>query len=873
MCSRARTGHRHVEKSQAGTLRGRSMEGPSEGIALQPIEPGNSGTESNHTATQAEGASCSHDDSAALLSAVLKASPVAIAFFDRQLCLQRTNDTFAALCHATNDEIAGWKPEQVKERLVDLDVDLIARINAGKASDAESTFSVPADDPNDSASFWLVRYYPVESGRSDDFASGVGLVMIDVTERHRADEARSRSESQLRLALDATHMGLWFWDLDADQMRWSATNAVLLGLDPLEPASPDAFFNAVHSDDVMSARQMIEEAIVGADIFEFTFRVSAAKGKPARWLLCKGQIRREGARAREVVGIQIDITERQALEDERSRLARRQTRAGEQAIRMQRVTAALSEAVTVDQVCSVIMHEGSAVVGAPRGAVALLGEDGRVDQMLLHGYDPDRSPPTDIPNRRTAITETIETGNVVLLPDPEAIDQYPDMLPVADLTGTKALASLPLSSPQGMLGAWVLAWPEPRAFEEGELIILLTLASQVSQALDRARAYERERFISQALQRTLLPEQLPAVAGARTSHRYVPGAHGVEVGGDWYDVIQLPANRLAVVIGDVGGHNLDAAQVMGQLRNAIRSYAWEGHSPARVMEATNRLLCGTEPGVLATCCYLELDLEDGIASVTRAGHPPPLIVDSQGAVYADIVTDPPLGTDPDLNFEQSTIFLKPSDCVLLYTDGLIETRSMSVTAGMDRLHRAVNNFLETRALEAPRKWSPDDVADEVLRSIAEVPDREDDMAVLVLQYLPSSISSRADSNKSVRRHLASTASSAGVARRFAADVMHDWGVDELVDPVGLCVSELVTNALIHTATELELTLELTDRLIHVAVIDQSDRMPVARDSTDQDTSGRGLQIVEALSSSWGVEPLGFGKAVWFEVTRTPVSHR
>lgn len=705
--------------------------------------------------------------------------------------------------------------------------------------------------------FWLDRDLPE---RSRALAANIDM---EQTGAELLEEARSL----LRVTLDVARMGLWRWKVDEDSVEFSQSALPLLGLQsdgPLKYKASD-LAKIVRSEDAATMGHTFAEAVQN-QAMEAEFQVDWPDGS-LHTLLSRGRLTSRPGEPRLLTGILIDVSEQRAMSDARDRLASRQVRAGEQAVRMQRVTSKLAEASTAEHVRSVLLHEGSQLANASRGIIYTLNENTRmIERALTVGLEKEHLQLGELPlDAQLPANHCIRETRPVLLTDKKQIlEEYPDSAPMIDTFGIESVAAFPLAINGRAMGAWLMLWDEPKNFEEGDLIIFLTLASQAAQAIERIRLFERERFIATALQRTLLPAQLPILDGASTARRYLPTAAGVEVGGDWYDVLPLPNNRVALVIGDVGGHNIDAAAIMGQLRNAIRSYAWEGHPAAKVLEATNRLLCGLEPGVMATCCYVELGLQDGIAAVALAGHPPPLIVNEDGdAAFMNVIADPPLGAEAEHAYEQTSLFLTQGQSIMLYTDGLVESRTMPLDDGMDRLQRACSKEagIDAEAL-----------ADAVIDSIA-MNEVEDDIALLVLQYAPKHqvVETASSPRQTIRRFLPSSAGSAGVARRLASDVMDDWGEGNAADTVALCVSELVTNALIHTATDIELVLKLDAQYVQVEVIDQSDRMPAMRSGDDDSTTGRGLHIVQAVSADWGVRPEGSGKAVWFRVERSLTS--
>ncbi len=537
-------------------------------------------------------------------------------------------------------------------------------------------------------------------------------------------------------------------------------------------------------------------------------------------------------------------------------------KAAEQAVRMQRVTARLSEATTVHEVVTALLSEAQPIACSTGSSVHTVNERLQslelVEQLGIENNDDDNFPL----DARCPTTRCVVLGRPIIGPDSEKLNlEYPELEASFRESNIEALAAFPLKVSNVVIGVWTMVWDTPQDFQEGQIVILLTLASQCAQAIERAQLYERERITSRALQRTLLPEELPHVLGIATARRYQPWSKNVSVGGDWYDVLKLPRNHVLLVIGDVGGHNVVAAAVMGQLRNAIRSYAWEGHPVGKILEFTNSLLSEVEPGILTTCCIVDLGIDDGIATVAVAGHPPPLVVNAEGkATFMEVFANPPLGVGNDQVFGQSTLFLTAGESVALYTDGLVESRTLDLEEGMTRLESAVLSCPDTNDVELLSSTLMD----------AATKDRivEDDMALLTLRYAPIGSQAAAQLPKRIRRTLTSSPTSASVARRFAADVVAGWGATDVVDSIELGVSELVTNALIHTASDVELILTNHTSNIEVEVVDRSDRMPAQRASEDtSDTTGRGLFIVETISSDWGVRPYDSGKSVWFKVER------
>ncbi|HWC32878.1 MAG TPA: SpoIIE family protein phosphatase, partial [Actinomycetota bacterium] len=209
------------------------------------------------------------------------------------------------------------------------------------------------------------------------------------------------------------------------------------------------------------------------------------------------------------------------------------------------------------------------------------------------------------------------------------------------------------------------------------------------QDVTEARRAEREHRIAATLQRSLLPERLPEIPGVELSARYVPATEESDVGGDWYDVVELPSGRIALAVGDVAGHGLRAASVMAQLRMALRAYAVEESGPADVIERVHRLFQRVSLSDMATVVYLVFDVESGEVRFANAGHPPPLVIRRDGSTeYVGGALAPPLGAMPHAGrFFEGRASLSDGDTLLLFTDGLVERRGTALDEGLDRLAR------------------------------------------------------------------------------------------------------------------------------------------------------------------------------------------
>ncbi|MCZ4608577.1 serine/threonine-protein phosphatase, partial [Streptomyces sp. Lzd4kr] len=411
-------------------------------------------------------------------------------------------------------------------------------------------------------------------------------------------------------------------------------------------------------------------------------------------------------------------------------------------------------------------------------------------------------------------------------------------------------AVLPLPAGGRMAGACLIGWDTPHEFGPDERALLTASAGLAGQALMRAHAFDAEHELVGMLQRQLLPRRLPRLPGAEAVARYLPTTAGLEVGGDWYDVIPLPENHVALVIGDVQGHSAAAATLMGQMRTALRAYAAEGHPPDVVVHHANRLLMDLETDLFATCCYVDIDLEEGTAWCVRAGHLPPVLRRPDGGTeIAEAEGGPPLGVMRQADFPMSPLGLTPGTIVALTTDGLVESVEDDIDTGMDRLAREL-------ARSDPAHLGL--VADALLVGAR----RNDDIALLLLRYDGMAVRPLRESWTVWR-----VPEAVGHARRFTRRTLRAWGVPQRdADTVLLVVSELVTNALVHTDGRVRLDLSLVNHRVRVAVADASPRTPVKPTSLSWEaTGGRGILLVEAMSAAWGTVPVSGGKQVWSEI--------
>ncbi|MFJ9428843.1 SpoIIE family protein phosphatase [Streptomyces sp. NPDC101490] len=403
-------------------------------------------------------------------------------------------------------------------------------------------------------------------------------------------------------------------------------------------------------------------------------------------------------------------------------------------------------------------------------------------------------------------------------------------------------------------------------FGERDRALAAELAARAAVSIDNARLYRREHERALILQRSLLPPGDPEAAGLDIACRYLPGTAATEVGGDWFDVIELPGHRTALVIGDVMGRGLRAAVAMGELRTAVRTLAQLDLEPAEVLSHLDEIARGLGAPIgaqqsrnhkgrgpelsevyLATCVYAVYDPVTRRCTFANAGHLPPVLVEpGKAAVLLDVPPGMPLGVGGE-PFEEVEVELPEGALLALYTDGLVESRDHPLDEGLSAFQRALTD--PVRPLE--------DVCDRVLTTL-NTGHGEDDIALLMarIQGLPGEAVGDWQLPREPR--------SVGRARELARAQLGAWGLEGLVDTVELLVSELVTNALRYGEGEIRLRM-LRDRTLVCEVWDAGLVQPRRRRAKDTDEGGRGLQLVGLLSSSWGARRTPRGKTVWFEL--------
>ncbi|MYS62325.1 SpoIIE family protein phosphatase [Streptomyces sp. SID5468] len=381
-----------------------------------------------------------------------------------------------------------------------------------------------------------------------------------------------------------------------------------------------------------------------------------------------------------------------------------------------------------------------------------------------------------------------------------------------------------------------------------QLAQLRLAGAEVSATLDNARLSRLESVTAVNLQRSLLPIRPPRIPGVRIAYDYHPG-HGNAAGGDWFDAIRLPSGRVALVVGDVMGHGLMSAAVMGQFRTSIITMASMDLPPAQLLRQLDNLTHHLSTEHLATCIYSVYDPVRRTLTLANAGHVPPVLVDADGKPrLLEIPTGAPIGVG-GVAFEEMRVPIDDGSWLVMCTDGLVESRSRPIDEGLEALCAGIT--------DGPAD-SPQEVCEQIMTRLQ--PDYcDDDVALLVARL--DGIAPDDVAEWQLPRH----PSQARVARAATVERLAAWGLHNLVELAELLVSELVTNALRVARHDVQLRLMRTDNKLLVEVSDDDHNMPTLRPASATDEDGRGLGLVSRLSDEWGASRTAGGKVVWFEV--------
>src|SRR6185437_5225292 len=355
--------------------------------------------------------------------------------------------------------------------------------------------------------------------------------------------------------------------------------------------------------------------------------------------------------------------------------------------------------------------------------------DGRLQTVASCGFDDASAQALSSldPARPTQLSVAISWRAPVYLSSPASLaDDFPHLADVLDRSAQRAWAALPVEDSQGKIGAYLFGFGERHDFSPDERASLYAASGLLCQSMERARMHEAQHALATELQRGMLPRGPMTAPWISIATRYQAATTGIEIGGDFYDVIQCPDGQTALVIGDVQGHNLLAASLMGRLRTAVHAYTREGHGPAQVMTRVNGWLTelNADPGIalFATCCFVVINPSSGRMTVCRAGHPPPVLLAPGSAPrIVDCDAGLPLGIDADADYSTVESRVDPGSVLVLTTDGLLETDS-----GDDYNLSRLLGVLTTAPTD-----DLDELANDLLTSVRRSRRHGDDVALLI----------------------------------------------------------------------------------------------------------------------------------------------
>jgi len=540
----------------------------------------------------------------------------------------------------------------------------------------------------------------------------------------------------LSLAVRAAGAGAFERDLVTGETTWDARAYRVVGLPAPEAATGEApdLSRVVHPEDLPDLQAGIADALAVGGPYRLSYRVVRADGTVTR--------------VDESGEVMLDIHERPVriagLLTNRDRPERPEradgpadggepAAAGARSTLLLALTRALSRAVTVREVTTALTDIARPALGAASVVLDLIDE-GRLLPVSPAVYGgPYRNELNRLHELSSGVMEHALARATPLFSEPGGSPGRTDGNPLTPASW----AVLPLVASGRQVGSCLITFAAQRSFGGEDRTMYSAFAGILAQSLERARLYDIHHHRATELQRAMLPRTLPRLPGLAAAARYLPSTEGMQIGGDWYDLLRLPDGRIGLVIGDVQGHNAEATAVMGQLRSGLRAYATDGHDPAATLARTSRLLSELDTDLFATCLYLTLDPASGALRGARAGHPPPVRISDGKASELEVPGGPPLGVDPGAAYPLAVGSLAVGETLLAYTDGLVENRDEDYDESVQRMLGGLE--LWARQTGGPTRGGPDAalerLADLLTLNVTERNSRPDDVALLLLHRL------------------------------------------------------------------------------------------------------------------------------------------
>ena len=632
-----------------------------------------------------------------------------------------------------------------------------------------------------------------------DFISALASTLGLAAERTRHESRVRDSEARFRELADTTPALMWMTDADA---RVTFVNEGWLRFTgrAREEELGDTFAMSAHPDDRAELLTRWRRAFRRREELRFEYRLMHAPTGGYRWVLEVGTPRFADGEFAGYVGTTTDIHERRSMEE-----ALRESEAGFRDL--------------ADSAPVMIWTTDT------RGLVTFVNESWM---------------------RFTGTTLAEELGSSWALGvHPEDVEKMLDSWHAALAAREPWEYEYRLMSRSGEY-RWVVDRGVPRY--EGDVFVghvgaAVDIHERILMQQQLREVYEIEHTIAETLQRSLLPERLPQIEGLGLVPRYLPAGHGAAIGGDWYDALERPDGRVALIVGDVVGHGLRAAATMGQLRNAFRAYGLIESSPAEVMARVNRLVTSGEDA-MATVLYLVLDRETGDVTFSAAGHPPPLLLAPDGPRFLEGGRSMPIGAADPAVFREANGVVPPGSTLLLYTDGLVERRGVPLEDSLDKLAEVAGEADDN--LER--------LCDRVLAAVLPELEPSDDVALLAVR--PSSATAEA-----IRLSLPAEPESLGLLRRRLERFLHAAGADELESyEIMLTVCEAAGNAIEHAYGPGDASFDVEAALVADDLVASVRDRGNWRDRRDEHR-GRGIKIIEGLMDDVNIESQDGGTLV------------
>jgi serine phosphatase RsbU (regulator of sigma subunit)/anti-sigma regulatory factor (Ser/Thr protein kinase) len=512
---------------------------------------------------------------------------------------------------------------------------------------------------------------------------------------------------------------------------------------------------------------------------------------------------------------------------------------------LEQVTDIALAQLPLDGLLSELLQRVSSVLDLDSAAIFLVDEDRPVLTVrATHGLPEGADGDVQVRFGEGCAGRVAAERRAIRLDD---IQTTSDLDPLFRATAIRALLAVPLSVDDRMIGVVQVGTARERRFSDDDERLLQLAADRIAQAIERTRLNERAHRVAETLQRALLPDRLPEMPGVALAARYLPGGPGTDVGGDWYDVVRLTDGRVMAVMGDVVGRGIPAAALMGQLRNAFRVYAQDHDRPAEILDRMNVLLHQVGPGQMATALVMVFDPASGGLCFAAAGHPPPVVLRVDGSAdFLDQEPSVPLGVLPYGRYRVWEGSLEPGAGVLLYTDGLVESRGVPLTLGLEQLRASV----EAGPVDA------EELCEHVLSIMLPSGPPSDDVALLVLRSAPVGgprlhLEPRADPDElsTVRHTLERWLAAASVGDREAYRI-------------ALATNEACMNAIEHSGAGGSFVVDaaLSDGSVDVTVRDNGRWRPAR--SASGGSGGLGLDMMRELMDLVEVTPADGGTTVW-----------